>query len=130
MRNARVTVLAGFLAVGGVSHLSGLAWLGGIARALGGEPDLLVLDEPVSSIDLETQQALARTLRVLASRGTTIALVAHALGPMAPLVTRTVVLQAGRVVYDGAPRPGDAETEHVHPHEPAGEAQWPAAVEP
>ena len=73
-----------------------------IARALAGEPDLLVLDEPTAGVDLPNQQALAERSASLKSRGSTIVLVAHELGPLAPLVGRTVVMRDGRVAYDGA----------------------------
>lgn len=74
-----------------------------IARALAGEPDLFFLDEPTAGVDLPNQQALADALRLLSERGATIVLVAHELGPLAPLVDRSVVLVDGRVAYDGPP---------------------------
>lgn len=74
-----------------------------IARALAGEPDLFFLDEPTAGVDLPNQHALARALETLKSRGATIVLVAHELGPMAPLVDRAVVMRDGRIAYDGAP---------------------------
>lgn len=72
-----------------------------IARALAGEPELIVLDEPTAGVDLPHQQALAESLATLASRGATAVLVAHELGPLAPLVDRAVVMRDGRVAYDG-----------------------------
>jgi zinc transport system ATP-binding protein len=92
-----------------------------IARALAGEPDTFVMDEPTAGVDHASQQALAETLRRLSADGRTVVLVAHELGPIEPLVTRAIVLEAGRIVHDGAPpepvgecaRPGH---EHVHPH--------------
>ena len=72
-----------------------------IARALAGQPDLLVLDEPAAGVDLANQQALADALGVLKSRGATIVLVAHELGPMEPLIDRAVVMRDGRVAYSG-----------------------------
>jgi zinc transport system ATP-binding protein len=86
-----------------------------IARALAGEPDLLVLDEPTAGVDLTTQESLAALLGRLVAGGTAVLLVAHELGPLAPLVHRTVVLRGGRKVYDGAPLP----TFHDLPHNPA-----------
>ena len=74
-----------------------------IARALAGEPDLLFLDEPTAGVDLPNQQVLADTLRLLKQRGATIVLVAHELGPMAPLIDRAVVMRDGRIAYDGPP---------------------------
>ncbi|MFI7443835.1 metal ABC transporter ATP-binding protein [Nonomuraea indica] len=95
-----------------------------IARALAGEPDTYVMDEPTAGVDAETQQLLADTLATLVLEGKTIVLVAHELGPLEPLVTRGVVVRDGRIAHDGPPprpegecaRPGH---EHVHPHAPA-----------
>ena len=85
-----------------------------IARALTCEPDLLVLDEPTAGVDLASQAALADTLRTLVTRGTTVVLVAHELGPMHPLITRALTMSDGRVLHDGAP----PEPDHLHVHDP------------
>ena len=94
-----------------------------IARALAGEPDLFFLDEPTAGVDLPNQEALAGTLGILKQRGATIVLVAHELGPMAPLIDRAVVMRDGRKAYDGPPladhevhHPDFGET-HTHHHE-------------
>lgn len=83
-----------------------------IARALAAEPDVLVLDEPVASVDLAHQESFARTIKVLLDEGASILMVAHALGAVKPLVERAVVLEHGRVVHDGAPV--DLKLEHAH----------------
>ncbi len=85
-----------------------------IARALAGEPDVFFLDEPTAGVDLPNQHALAGSLATLKQRGATIVLVAHELGPMAPLVDRAVVLAQGVVSYDGEPL--DEVTLHAHHH--------------
>lgn len=72
-----------------------------IARALVGGPELLILDEPNAGVDLPHQQALADTLHTLSDQGATVVLVAHELGPLAPLVDRAVVMRDGRMAYDG-----------------------------
>jgi zinc transport system ATP-binding protein len=72
-----------------------------IARALASHPDLLVLDEPTAGVDQASQNVLAEVFSDLSARGTTILLVAHELGPLAPLVDRTIVLRDGRVVFEG-----------------------------
>ena len=87
-----------------------------IARALAGRPDVLVLDEPVASVDLAHQESFARILGDLNHGGTAILLVAHALGAMAPLAHRSVVLQRGGVVHDGPPLSDAAHGEHHHHH--------------
>ncbi|WP_110182493.1 metal ABC transporter ATP-binding protein [Nocardioides solisilvae] len=112
------------MAQAGISTLSGGQQQRAlIARALAGEPDLFLLDEPTAGVDLPNQEALARALATLSERGATIVLVAHELGPMAPLIDRAVVMRHGRVVYDGAPLAdhevhsshlGEAHTHHHH----------------
>ena len=74
-----------------------------IARALAGRPELLLLDEPTAGVDLPNQHALAAALGRLKDDGATIVLVAHELGPLAPLVDRAVVMRDGRKAYDGPP---------------------------
>ena len=108
-----------------------------IARALAGQPDLFFLDEPTAGVDLPNQQALAEALGTLKSRGSTIVLVAHELGAMAPLVDRSVVMRDGRVAYDGEPladhevhHPDFGEA-HTHHHgEPGGRDHSPHVGSP
>ncbi len=96
----------------GVSQLSGGQQQRAlIARALAGAPDLFFLDEPTAGVDLPNQRALAAALHTLKERGSTIVLVAHELGAMAPLVDRAVVMRDGRIAYDGAPL-ADHEVHH------------------
>lgn len=87
-----------------------------IARALAGEPDLFFLDEPTAGVDREHQRAFADALATLTSRGATIVLVAHELGPLAGLVDRTVVMRDGRVAYDGPPLTEPEAHDHDHHH--------------
>jgi zinc transport system ATP-binding protein len=87
-----------------------------IARALAREPEILVLDEPVASVDAEHQESFAEVLRGLRATGRTVLLSAHSLGPLAPLVDHVVVLQSGKVAYEGAP---PREELHDHAHHPA-----------
>ncbi|MEP7763633.1 ATP-binding cassette domain-containing protein [Sanguibacter sp. 25GB23B1] len=92
-----------------------------IARALVRQPRLLVLDEPVAGVDHPSQETFAATLSSLASLGTTVLVVLHELGSLAPLITRSVVLRHGRKVHDGAAPPPTGEHsaaghDHLHPH--------------
>jgi zinc transport system ATP-binding protein len=99
-----------------------------IARALVGQPELLVLDEPTSGVDAESQSAFAGALHRFVVDGGTVLLVAHELGPLRPLIGRAVVVHEGRIAHDGTvPEPAghhaDPDHDHVHPHgptEPAG----------
>jgi zinc transport system ATP-binding protein len=88
-----------------------------IARALAGEPELFFLDEPTAGVDLANQHALADTLHTLSDRGATIVLVAHELGPMAPLIDRAIVMRDGRIAYDGPPLESEqVATVHLDSH--------------
>ncbi|MER7991028.1 metal ABC transporter ATP-binding protein [Streptomyces noursei] len=92
-----------------------------IARALAGEPDLLIMDEPMAGVDLASQEVLASALREQVGRGTTVLLVLHELGPLEPLIDRAVVLRDGCVVHDGPPPEAVGQHalpghDHVHPH--------------
>ncbi|MFF0155274.1 metal ABC transporter ATP-binding protein [Micromonospora sp. NPDC005203] len=99
-----------------------------IARALAGQPELLVLDEPTAGVDAASQEAFASALRDFVSDGGTVLLVAHELGPLRPVISRAVVVHEGRIAHDGAvPDPAghhaEPDHDHVHPHcydEPAG----------
>jgi zinc transport system ATP-binding protein len=92
-----------------------------IARALAGQPDLLVLDEPTAGVDAASQDAFAGALQEFGAGGGTVVLVAHELGPLESLVTRAVVLHDGGIAHDGpVPPPAGHHAEpghdHVHPH--------------
>jgi zinc transport system ATP-binding protein len=92
-----------------------------IARALAGEPELLIMDEPMAGVDLASQEILAATLREQVARGATVLLVLHELGPLEPLIDRAVVLRDGCVVHDGPPPKAVGQHalpghDHVHPH--------------
>jgi zinc transport system ATP-binding protein len=88
-----------------------------IARALAAEPDVLVMDEPTAGVDSANQEILAATLAQLVGRGSTLLLVTHELGPIEPLVQRTVVMRDGTISYDGPPLPGTGSDPHVHHHD-------------
>jgi zinc transport system ATP-binding protein len=95
-----------------------------IARALAGEPELLILDEPTAGVDASSQVAFAEALGQFVDRGGTVLLVAHELGLLQPLVSRAVVVHYGEIAHDGpVPRPAghhaDPDHDHVHPHAPA-----------
>ena len=87
-----------------------------IARALAAEPEVLVMDEPTAGVDAANQEILADTMARLVAAGTTILLVAHELGPLAPVITRVVRLREGRVTYDGPPDAAAPEHDDDHGH--------------
>lgn len=82
-----------------------------IVRALAGEPDWLIADEPMTGLDPAHQLDVAELLRSMAGRGTGILVTLHDLGLAMRLADRLVVLAEGRVIADGAP--GDALTPDI-----------------
>jgi zinc/manganese transport system ATP-binding protein len=75
-----------------------------IAQALVSEPRLLILDEPLDSLDLPNQRAVAALLeRICRTRGVTILLVAHDVNPLLSYLDRVVYFGAGQAVV-GTPR--------------------------
>lgn len=86
-----------------------------IARALVGEPDVLMLDEPLAAMDVPSQDRLAElVLGLNTAGGLTVVVVLHELGPFAPGIDRAVTLSNGRVVADG-PLVSSAQV-HAHSH--------------
>ncbi len=73
-----------------------------LARALAGEPTLLLADEPSSGLDERETAALAAVLRsVQYERGTAVLLVEHDLAMVGDVVDRTVVMDLGAKVAEG-----------------------------
>jgi ATP-binding cassette subfamily C exporter for protease/lipase len=93
-----------------------------LARALYGDPPLLVLDEPNASLDEAGEQALARTLADLRRQGRTVVLVTHRL-PALRLADRVLMLRAGAVLAYGPPA---AVLPRGAAPQPAGTAPQPA----
>jgi zinc/manganese transport system ATP-binding protein len=70
-----------------------------IAQALVRQPDLLILDEPLDSLDLPNQGAVAALLqRICEARGVTVLLVAHDVNPILPYLDRVIYLAHGGAV--------------------------------
>ena len=88
-----------------------------IAKALAGQPSLLVLDEPTTGVDVEAQEALADLLeRLHRELAVTILYVSHEFGAVEGFVERLVLVR-GEIVFDGRPAnlPGSwHDPSHVH----------------
>lgn len=88
-----------------------------IAKALAGEPALLVLDEPTTGVDAESQESLAALLdRLHSDLGVTILYVSHEFGAVERFVERLVLVRR-TIVFDGRPSelPGVwHDPSHVH----------------
>jgi zinc transport system ATP-binding protein len=74
-----------------------------IAKALAGQPSLLVLDEPTTGVDAESQESLAALLATLHRElGVTIVYVSHEFGAVERHVERLVLVRR-TIVFDGPP---------------------------
>ena len=73
------------------------------ACALVGNPELLVLDEPTVSMDVEARRSFWAAMRNEAAKGRTILFSTHYLEEADEFADRVVVLGAGRVLADGSP---------------------------
>jgi sulfonate transport system ATP-binding protein len=84
-----------------------------LARALVREPGLLLLDEPFGALDALTRISMHRlVLRLWAHHQPAVLLVTHDVDEAIALADRVIVLNGGRISYDGrvrAPRPRDRD---------------------
>lgn len=71
------------------------------ALALLPDPDLIVLDEPTTGMDVAARQQFWATMRADAAAGRTIVFATHYLAEADAFAERTVLMSAGRVVADG-----------------------------
>lgn len=71
--------------------------------ALCGNPDLIVLDEPTTGMDIESRRALWDQVRTLAAAGKTVLLTTHYLEEADTLASRVVVINRGKTVCEGTP---------------------------
>lgn len=107
-RAAAIAGLGALLGPGGLDHIvadRGEGLSGGqrqaiaLARALAGEPPLLILDEPTASLDAASETAMIdRLLPSLAGR--TLIVITHR-PPLLRLVERVILLDTGRIALDG-----------------------------
>jgi ABC-2 type transport system ATP-binding protein len=84
----------------------------GLAHALLGDPEVLILDEPANGLDPEGMRWMRGLLREFADRGGTVLLSSHLLGEVQAVADRIVIIGAGRIVAQGSrdELPADAGT--------------------
>ena len=70
-----------------------------IARALMGDPRILIFDEATSALDYESERIIQQNMQAIA-RGRTVLVIAHRLSTVR-MMDRIVTLEDGRVVEDG-----------------------------
>ncbi len=102
-RVGEVLDMVGLTAVAGKragSFSLGMAQRLGIATALLGDPDVLVLDEPVNGLDPEGIQWIRSLMRSLATEGRTVFLSSHLLSEMEDTADHLIVIGRGRLIAD------------------------------
>jgi len=73
-----------------------------LAAALLGDPEILLLDEPVNGLDPEGIRWMRELLRSLAGEGRTVLISSHLLSEVAQTVDRVVIIAHGKLVYEGS----------------------------
>ncbi len=73
-----------------------------IARALAGDPSIILADEPTGALDSRTGKEVLGFLKKLHKEGNTIVLITHD-NTIAAQAERVIRIQDGKVVYDGEP---------------------------
>jgi tungstate transport system ATP-binding protein len=107
-REAKAQALAALARVGLAEHaLRNASTLSGgqqqrlaLARAWSLKPDVLLLDEPTSSLDPHAKREVEALMEEFASDGMTLVFASHNLGQVKRLATRVVYLEHGRVLAD------------------------------
>jgi len=111
-RNRRLARIDDVLRIVGLEHAAnkkvkaysqGMRQRLGIAVALLGSPDLLVLDEPTNGLDPQGMREVRLLLRRLADEGTTVFVSSHLLAEVEAMCDRVGVLASGRLVAEGPP---------------------------
>lgn len=75
----------------------------GIARALAVEPEVILLDEPSSSLDPERTREILDLIRTLAHSSMTMILVTHEMGFARKVSDQVIFLDQGKVLEEGSP---------------------------
>jgi branched-chain amino acid transport system ATP-binding protein len=88
---------ASALTVGQLRHLE-------VARAIATRADLLLADEPCAGLNPTETAAMIEVLRKIRGDGVTVVLVEHDMPSVMEVSDRILVLDAGRLIADGAPR--------------------------
>ena len=75
-----------------------------VALAMAGRPDLVLLDEPTTGLDVDARHVLWDALREFHARGVTVVVTSHYLEEIEARAERVVVVDQGRVLADGSLR--------------------------
>jgi energy-coupling factor transporter ATP-binding protein EcfA2 len=113
-----------FVGLGGAGDRSIFDMSGGqkqrvsIAAVLAARPRLLVLDEPTANLDpVGMAEVFAVLERLNKEYGTTILMVEHRVDELADKVSRVVMMDRGRILFDGSPRAAFSRAREAHSEE-------------
>src|SRR5699024_11127938 len=84
------------------SYSQGMRQRLGIAQAMLGRPEVLILDEPTNGLDPPQIAAMRPILRAWADTGRTVVISSHLLAEVEQTCTHVVVMDGGRVISSGA----------------------------
>jgi branched-chain amino acid transport system ATP-binding protein len=74
-----------------------------IGKALGTNPEMLLLDEPFSGLAYEEKEGITNLIKRLSNEGVTIFLTGHVLQELMTLVPRVIAMHQGRLIAEGSP---------------------------
>ncbi len=72
----------------------------GIAMALLGSPELLVLDEPINGLDADGMRIVRETVKALAELGITVVISSHILGELEKIATHYGIVRGGKMIKE------------------------------
>lgn len=75
-----------------------------IARALSMDPEIIIFDEPTSSLDPELAHEVFETISTLAREGQTMVIVTHQINAIRYFATRVLFLNKGQIEEEGTPK--------------------------
>ncbi len=84
-----------------------------LARCLAGDPELLLLDEPASGLNMAETRELTERIGAFRARGMSVLLVEHDMSLVMGISDRLTVLNFGRKIAEGAPREIQSDPEVV-----------------
>lgn len=88
----------------------GIQRLAEVVRALAGDPEILLLDEPAAGLSEAESECLIRVIRLASEQGIGVMLIDHHLDFLRELVDEVVVFDAGKEIYRGS-----MSDMHTHP---------------
>ena len=84
------------------TYSHGMRYRLGLAQALLGGPELLVLDEPTTGLDPAHIREVRATIRAQAARGATVIMASHLLSEVEEVCTHAAIMLAGRLIATGS----------------------------